>query len=125
MCRYFDPHTFLEELPPYHQLHRPMWAYYELEDGWNVLRRELFGNARPLLQELELWGNQPIMDDELRNLLRYSDLTAQVRHILICLNEDRTALEIAEWYCGWEDTVLALYRCRAEQDMLADMGHIA
>jgi hypothetical protein len=125
MCRYLDPKTFLEELPPPHQLQRPMWAYYELEDGWNVLRRELFGDVRPLLYELDSRGNRPIKDADLRYLARRANLDSGVYHVLICANLGKTALELAQWYRDWEESILTLYCHRAEQDMLAEMGYIA
>lgn len=121
MTNNFDP-DFTIELPPIHTFQRPFWAYDKLPDGWNILRRLLFGNTHAAMEALLEYGDQHLTSVELNRILRPFTIHPGVHCILMHANRGRTAVQLAEWYQAWEDRIFMEYCERVRQQERASLG---
>lgn len=108
----FTVDSYTIDLLPIHHFYRPVWAYEHHKNGWDGLRRKLFGNTDRLVWNLEKRRDQNLRVDQLNDLL-LGDFTIhpEIRPILRdkLLSGITDATQLAVWYKMWENQVFNQY----------------
>jgi hypothetical protein len=88
---------------------RPFWAYDYLPGGRDLLRRLVFSDTSPLLDDIESYGDCHLSYEDVLKMAQKHCVFDDVAFVLASVAHKKTARALARWYRGWEQRAFEAY----------------
>jgi len=102
--------NYLVKLPSIGSFGRPVWAYDQLPDGWQVLKRLVMGDSTLLTTVLQVHRDKKLDARTAYALAIESGACDSIAQVFATAAISKTPSELASWYCEWEALVFQKYR---------------